>query len=80
MRMQNEVSFPEEPAVSSACKDLVQKLLTKDETKRLGSEFGAEEIKRHAYFKGLDWQLLRERSPPWVPRSKASAAPAVPGF
>ena len=67
--MQNEVKFPEEPPVSAACKDLVKKLLIKDETKRLGSEFGAEEIKRHPYFKEIQWQFLRERTPPWVPRA-----------
>ena len=38
--------------MSQQCKDLITKLLIKDETKRLGSEFGAEEIKRHPYFSG----------------------------
>lgn len=78
--MQNEVKFPEEPVVSAQCRDLITKLLTKDETKRLGSEFGAEEIKRHPYFAGVQWQFLRQRTPPWVPRPPAPAAAPVPGF
>ncbi|KAJ8974336.1 hypothetical protein NQ317_005677 [Molorchus minor] len=37
-------------------KDLVKKLLVQDRTKRLGNmKSGAEDIKRHRWFKGIDW-------------------------
>lgn len=76
--MQNDVKFPDDSAVSTQCKDIILQLLVKDETKRLGSKFGAEEIKRHPYFKDVKWQLLRQRSPPWVPR--ATSGTPVTGF
>lgn len=75
--MQNDVTFPEDSTVSSSCKDLILQLLVKDETKRLGSKFGAEEIKMHPFFKDIKWQLLHQRSPPWVPRT---AGKVVTGF
>ena len=39
-------------------KDLVKRLLTADRTKRLGClKDGAEDIKRHKWFKGFDWDM-----------------------
>lgn len=49
---------------------LLQKLLTKDAMKRLGSgKSDAEEIKRHAYFKEINWNdvLARRCPPPFFP-------------
>lgn len=64
------------PPVSSNCKNLIKKLLIKDETKRLGSRTGASDIKNHAYFKNTHWALLRNQKPPMIPiltkSSKAS--------
>lgn len=76
--MQNDVKFPEEPVVSASCKDIILQLLVKDEAKRLGSRLGAEEIKKHAFFKDVKWQFLRQRPPPWVPRAPVAAQ--VPGY
>uniref|UniRef100_A0A8C2G5W5 non-specific serine/threonine protein kinase n=1 Tax=Cyprinus carpio TaxID=7962 RepID=A0A8C2G5W5_CYPCA len=43
-------------------KDLLRKLLVKDPHKRLGSgPRGAEEIKSHPFFKGLNWSDLAEK-------------------
>lgn len=43
-------------------KDLVKKLLVQDRTKRLGNmKNGAEDIKRHRWFKHLDWQEVLNR-------------------
>ena len=40
-------------------KDLVKKLLVADRTKRLGNlKNGAEDIKKHKWFKGFDWNSL----------------------
>lgn len=61
------LTFPEKPAISDACKDLISQLLIKDTSKRLGSTLGAEEIKSHAFFKGLNWALLRNLPPPYIP-------------
>ncbi len=49
--------------------DLVQKLLEKDKTKRLGSKNGAKEILDHAFFKGFDIEALENKAmkPPFVP-------------
>ncbi|XP_044726762.1 cAMP-dependent protein kinase catalytic subunit 3 isoform X2 [Chrysoperla carnea] len=52
-------------------KDLIKKLLVQDRTKRLGNmKSGAEDVKRHRWFKGIDWQdvILRRLKPPIVPR------------
>uniref|UniRef100_A0A1B6DJA4 Protein kinase domain-containing protein n=1 Tax=Clastoptera arizonana TaxID=38151 RepID=A0A1B6DJA4_9HEMI len=52
-------------------KDLIKKLLVGDRTKRLGNmKNGAEDIKRHRWFKGVDWQdvYLRKQKPPIIPR------------
>nr|AML79004.1 putative LOV domain-containing protein [Botryosphaerella sudetica] len=83
--LRNPLQFPSKPAVSDACQDLIRQLLIKDPAKRLGTKAGAEEIKGHEFFKGLNWALLRNEQPPYVPRqaptrssveSKGSAAHA----
>lgn len=49
----------------AAAKDLIRKLLTADRTKRLGNlKNGAEDIKRHKFFKGVDWETLTSKSMP----------------
>ncbi|KAF2317729.1 hypothetical protein GH714_039692 [Hevea brasiliensis] len=48
--------------------DLIERLLEKDPTKRLGYQRGAREIKEHVFFKGLRWDLLTEvLRPPFIP-------------
>ncbi|XP_022916965.1 cAMP-dependent protein kinase catalytic subunit 3 [Onthophagus taurus] len=52
-------------------KDLIKKLLVQDRTKRLGNmKSGADDIKRHRWFKGIDWQdvIMRKLKPPIVPK------------
>ncbi|KIY92675.1 hypothetical protein MNEG_15287, partial [Monoraphidium neglectum] len=44
----------------------------------LGTRAGAEEIKAHPFFEGINWALLRQQTPPYVPR-KTAAPPAAPG-
>nr|AML77705.1 putative LOV domain-containing protein [Desmochloris halophila] len=78
--VKNDVTFPEEPAVTPQCKDLITQLLVKDEAKRLGSTLGAEEIKKHPFFRDIEWQLLRTMKPPYIPRTAAASSPAVTGF
>ncbi|KAI0092772.1 Pkinase-domain-containing protein [Irpex rosettiformis] len=61
------VRFRETPKVSSACKDVILRLLDKRETTRLGSKSGASEVKQHKWFAKINWGLLRNTQPPIVP-------------
>jgi PAS domain S-box-containing protein len=60
--------------ISPACKDLIKQLLIKDPKKRLGSVAGAEDIKRHAWFKGINWALLRNEEAPLAPQRRTSTS------
>nr|AML79491.1 putative LOV domain-containing protein [Pediastrum duplex] len=71
--LRNPLTFPSKPVVSEACQDLIRQLLVKDPAKRLGTRSGAEEIKKHEFFKGLNWALVRNEQPPYVPRKVAAA-------
>lgn len=52
----------------TALTDLIERLLEKDPTKRLGYNRGASEIKEHVFFRGLQWDLLTEvLRPPFLP-------------
>ncbi|XP_019187930.1 PREDICTED: serine/threonine-protein kinase D6PKL2-like [Ipomoea nil] len=59
--------FPDGPMVSFQARDLIRGLLVKEPENRLGSETGAAEIKRHPFFEGLNWALIRCAIPPQVP-------------
>ncbi|CAL1367103.1 unnamed protein product [Linum trigynum] len=61
------LEFPKEPAVPAAARDLISQLLAKDPARRLGSTTGASAIKKHAFFHGVNWALLRCAKPPYVP-------------
>ncbi|XP_038984133.1 serine/threonine-protein kinase UCN-like [Phoenix dactylifera] len=48
--------------------DLISRLLAKDPTRRLGYAGGAEEVKAHAFFQGVQWDLLADvNRPPFLP-------------
>lgn len=52
-------------------KDLIKKLLVVDRTRRLGNmKNGAEDIKRHRWFRGVEWESVPQRKlkPPIVPK------------
>jgi len=58
-----KIQFPSH--FDSTAKDLVKKLLMGDRTKRLGNlKNGSDDIKKHKWFKGLDFQLLAEKQLP----------------
>ncbi|KAJ1548811.1 Serine/threonine kinase [Cladochytrium tenue] len=53
---------------------LLQGLLKRDPTRRLGGgRLDAEEVKRHPYFAGVDWDafMRKEVPPPWKPTIKS---------
>ncbi|CAM8959553.1 unnamed protein product [Rhodiola kirilowii] len=63
------LKFPDTPLVSFQARDLIRALLVKEPENRLGSERGAAEIKRHPFFEGLNWALIRCAPPPELPES-----------
>lgn len=66
-----------------AAKDLVARLLDKDPAKRLGAG-GADDVKSHAFFAGVDWQELPSRKTTaraWfgsLPHASCASKPAGP--
>lgn len=66
--LQGRVDFPRHFDVKA--KDLVKRLLTTDRTKRFGClKAGVEDVKRHKWYKAVDWDSLLARSvpPPFQP-------------
>ncbi|CAA2996352.1 kinase PINOID 2-like [Olea europaea subsp. europaea] len=47
--------------------EVISGLLVKNPKKRIGSQNGSVEIKRHEFFKGVNWALIRTVKPPEVP-------------
>ncbi|KAH6791765.1 Protein kinase superfamily protein [Perilla frutescens var. hirtella] len=65
--MARALEFPKEPVIPSVAKDLISQLLVKDPARRMGSTMGASAIKKHPFFHGVNWALLRCASPPFIP-------------
>lgn len=57
---------PREAGLSKEAVDLIKRLVC-DSNDRLGSR-GVEEIKAHQFFKGIDWEKLKDVKAPWVPK------------
>ncbi|GMH25621.1 hypothetical protein Nepgr_027464 [Nepenthes gracilis] len=49
---------------AAEARDLIEKLLVKDPRRRLGSDRGAADIKRHPFFDGVKWPLIMTYRPP----------------
>jgi serine/threonine protein kinase len=67
--LEDDVRYP--PTMSREGVDLLKRLLCKDPTRRLGSgRADAEEIKRHPYFRSVDWDAHLELRipPPFAPQ------------
>ncbi|PAA86766.1 hypothetical protein BOX15_Mlig000304g2 [Macrostomum lignano] len=63
--------FPVSAQADPQARDLVRKLLVQDRTKRLGNmKSGAEDVRSHRWFRGLDWDQVysRKLAPPIVPQ------------
>lgn len=43
-----------------------------DPSKRLGSKEGASEIRKHPFFKGVDWEAPLKKDPPHIPNKLPS--------
>jgi len=67
------IEFPRHFDVKA--KDLIKRLLVRETGKRLGClKAGAEDLKKHKWYKGMDWDLLLNRTihPPFVPAVKSA--------
>jgi len=66
-----ELRFPDQHIypVSTLCKSLIKKLLHPDPRKRLGSDQGAIDVKKHKFFDGkINFALIRNQIPPIIPK------------
>ncbi|GJS96883.1 putative LOV domain-containing protein [Tanacetum coccineum] len=62
--LHKDLKFPGSITVSLPAKQLIYRLLHRDPKNRLGSREGASEVKRHPFFRGINWALVRCQSPP----------------
>nr|AML78457.1 putative LOV domain-containing protein [Heliotropium calcicola] len=62
--LQKDLKFPGSIKVSLQAKQLIYRLLHRDPKNRLGSREGANEVKKHSFFNGINWALVRCMDPP----------------
>lgn len=62
--LHKDLKYPGSIPASLSAKQLMYRLLHRDPKNRLGSREGANDIKRHPFFKGVEWALVRSKNPP----------------
>ena len=62
------LKIPKKVKLSEEAKDLIFKMINNSD-ERLGKK-GPEEIKKHPFFKGVDWNNIRNSKAPFVPELK----------
>ncbi|XP_061352464.1 phototropin-1-like [Gastrolobium bilobum] len=62
--LHKDIKFPKRKPVTLHAKQLIHWLLHRDPKNRLGSQEGANEIKRHPFFRSVNWALIRCMKPP----------------
>ncbi|XP_024962687.1 phototropin-2 [Cynara cardunculus var. scolymus] len=62
--LHKDLTFPSSIPVSLAARQLIHALLNRDPASRLGSIGGSNAIKEHAFFRGINWPLIRCMIPP----------------
>jgi serine/threonine kinase 38 len=62
------LNIPEESNLTPEARDVLKRFLC-DADNRLGAN-GVQEIKEHPFFKGLDWENLRNTKSPFIPNVK----------
>jgi protein-serine/threonine kinase len=65
----NWLSFPEEVHLSWEAEDFIKRLLC-DASNRLGRN-GSNEIKNHPFFRGVEFENIRNTKPPFIPELKS---------
>ncbi|KXS21000.1 kinase-like protein, partial [Gonapodya prolifera JEL478] len=68
MNHQKTFAFPPDAEISEEARTFISGLITKREA-RLGAN-GAQELKEHPWFRGIDWQSIRAQQAPWIPDVK----------
>ena len=59
------LKVPSKVKISDEAKDLIFRMIS-NSNNRLGKN-GAEEIKKHPFFNGVDWDNIRNSKPPFIP-------------
>lgn len=62
--LQKDLIFPASIPVSLQVRQLMRDLLQRNPLKRLGSYRGSADVKTHAFFKDINWALVRNMVPP----------------
>ena len=62
------LKIPSKIKISEEAEDLICKLIN-NPNERLGLK-GADEIKKHPFFKGIDWDNIRKTKAPFIPKLK----------
>ena len=65
---QKYLKIPDEIVISKEAEDLINKMIN-NSNERLGKN-GIKEIKDHPFFKGLDWDNIRNTKAPFIPELK----------
>lgn len=66
------VKFPSGCCISKEAQDFITRLLDRDPTRRLGSHGGVAEVKAHAFFKDINWNVVynKQMQLPFVPETE----------
>ena len=67
MNFEQTLQFPDDIHISYEAEDLIRRLLTHAD-QRLGRHGGADEIKNHPFFRGVDWNTIRQVEAPYIPK------------
>jgi serine/threonine kinase 38 len=68
LNWQKFLKIPKQVQLSDEAQDLIFKMIN-NKNERLGKN-GSEEIKKHPFFKGLDWNNIRNLKAPFIPKLK----------
>ncbi|AET40774.1 serine/threonine protein kinase CBK1 Ecym_6400 [Eremothecium cymbalariae DBVPG len=67
MNFEQTLAFPDDIHISYEAEDLIRRLLAHAD-ERLGRHGGASEIKNHPFFRGVDWETIRQVGAPYIPK------------
>ncbi len=69
-----QYTFPK-TSTDKVGEDLISSILLIDPSKRIGcKKNGADDIKNHKWFEGVDWDAIYQKKvqPPWLPKVKST--------
>lgn len=67
MNFEQTLQFPDDIHISYEAEDLIRRLLTHAD-QRLGRHNSADELKSHPFFRGVDWNSIRQVEAPYIPK------------